>query len=97
MGSLIDVLLGILGILFIVLILLLIDGITAKYFCNKIKYRIIEIKETSITKYIIQRRFLWFFWINAYDNSIYVSSLDLAKFAIKELKFKVKKEVVYEE
>lgn len=61
------------------------------------KYRIVEIKEKSITKYVLQKRFLWYFWVNIYDNSIYFSSLDLAKFALKDLNFKIKKEVVYEE
>lgn len=92
----VGLILVILGICFIALIVLLIDGIIEKYFCNMIKYRIVEIKEELSTKYIIQRRFLWFFWINIY-NGAYFSSLEIAKHTIKRLKRKNKKEVVYEE
>lgn len=63
-----------------------------------LKYRIVKIKEDSRTKYVIQRRFLWFFWIyvDGYLTSLY--TLEEVKSQIERLKrIKTKKEVVYEE
>lgn len=62
-----------------------------------LKYRIVKIEKDSRTKYIIQRRFLWFFWIyvNGYLTSLY--TLEDVKNEIKRLKRKTKKEVVYKE
>lgn len=96
MGSLI-VLLVILGIIILLLIIVLIDSIIEKYFCSMLKYRIVKIKEDLNTKYIIQRRFLWFFWIyvRGYSTSLY--TLEEVKSEIERFKRKTKKEVVYKE
>lgn len=64
-----------------------------------LKYRIVKIEEDLSTKYIIQRRFLWFFWIyvDRYLTSLY--TLEEVKSQIERLKHKNKKElvVVYKE
>lgn len=62
-----------------------------------LKYRIVKIEKDSRTKYIIQRRFLWFFWIYVcgYYTSLY--TLEEVKREIEILKRKTKKEVVYKE
>lgn len=79
----------------------LIDSIIEKYFSYIFKYRIVKIKEDLRTKYIIQRRFLWFFWIyvDGYPANLY--TLEEVKNEIKKIKNenknKHKKEVVYEE
>jgi len=96
MGSLI-VALVILGIILLFLIIVLIDSIIEKYFCSILKYRIVKIEKDSRTKYIIQRRFLWFFWIYVcgYLTSLY--TLEEVKREIERLKRKKQKEVVYKE
>lgn len=91
---------GLIVLLVIILlffIIVLIDSIIEKYFCSIIKYRIVKIKEDLRTKYIIQRRFLWFFWIyvGGYPANLY--SLEEVKSEIEGFKRKTKKEVVYEE
>lgn len=66
------------------------------------KYRIIKEVEHFRTIYRIQKRFLWFFWMDPYDiwnekSEIYFTTLESAKEEIKLLKCKNIKEVVYEE
>lgn len=66
------------------------------------RYRIIKETDIFLTRYIIQKRFLWFFWVNPHniweDNSeIHFTTLESAKEEIKYLKYKNIKEVVYEE
>lgn len=66
------------------------------------KYRIIKEVEPFRTIYRIQKRFLWFFWMDPYDiwnekSEIYFTTLESAKEEIKFLKCKNIKEVVYEE
>lgn len=89
----------ILGIALLLLVIILIDSIIEKYFCNMIKYRIVKVQGDLSTKYIIQRRFLWFFWIyvdGGYPTYLY--TLEEVKSQIERLKRKeTKKEVVYEE
>lgn len=82
------------------LIIILIDSIIEKYFCSIFKYRIVKKVENLRTKYIIQRRFLfWFFWVDVdrYPANLY--TLEEVKSQIKRFKRKNKKEVVvlYEE
>lgn len=64
-----------------------------------LKYRIVKIEEDLSTKYIIQRRFLWFFWIyvDGYLTSLY--KLEEVKSELERFKRKNKKElvVVYKE
>ena len=64
-----------------------------------LKYRIVKIKEDLSTKYIIQRRFLWFFWIYVCGYSTRFYTLEEVKRQIEKFKCKNKKEVVvlYEE
>lgn len=77
-------------------IIALIDSIIEKYFCGIFKYRIVKKKVENLrTKYIIQRRFLWFFWIDVREFPTNHYSLEDVKNEIKRLKDK--KEVVYEE
>lgn len=96
---------GLIVLLVIILlffIIVLIDSIIEKYFCNMLKYRIVKIKEDSRTKYVIQRRFLWFFWIyvGRYPTSLYTLEevkQEIERLKIKSKKFKTQKEVLYEE
>jgi hypothetical protein len=79
-------------------IIVLIDSIIKKYFCSIFKYRIVKKVENLRTKYIIQRRFLfWFFWVDVdrYPANLY--TLEKVKSEIEKLKSKTKKEVVYKE
>ena len=62
-----------------------------------LKYRIVKITKDLSTKYIIQRRFLWFFWIYVWGYSARLYSLEEVKSQIERFKCKDKKEVVYEE
>lgn len=79
------------------LIIVLIDGIIEKYFCSMLKYRIVKIKEDSKTKYVIQRRFLWLFWIyvGGYPTNLY--TLEEVKSQIERLKDKKEVVVLYKE
>lgn len=91
---------GIIVLLVIILlffIIVLIDSIIEKYFCSILKYRIVKIEKDLRTKYIIQRRFLWFFWmyVDGYPTNRY--TLEEVKREIEGFKRKTKKEVVYEE
>lgn len=78
-------------------IIALIDSIIEKYFCGIFKYRIVKKVENLRTKYIIQRRFLWLFWIyvGGYPANLY--TLEEVKSEIEKLKRKTKKEVIYKE
>lgn len=95
---------GLIVLLVIILlffIIALIDSIIEKYFCSMLKYRIVKIEKDSRTKYIIQRRFLWFFWIYVcgYPTSLY--TLEEVKSEIERFKRKNKNKkelvVVYKE
>ena len=89
----------ILGIALLLLVIILIDSIIEKYFCSMLKYRIVKVQGNLSTEYIIQRRFLWFFWIYVDGRyPTYVYTLEEVKSQIERLKRKeTKKEVVYEE
>jgi hypothetical protein len=79
-------------------IIALIDSIIEKYFCGIFKYRIVKKVENLRTKYIIQRRFLfWFFWVDVDRYPANYYTLEEVKSEIEKLKSKTKKEVVYEE
>lgn len=83
-------------IIFIGTIIWLSDDIK-KITTNRTKYRIIKSYDSLswIPNYILQKRFLWFFWIDVREFSTNCYSLENVKNEIKRLKNK--KDVVYEE
>jgi hypothetical protein len=64
---------------------------------NRTKYRIIKSYNSLswIPNYILQKRFLWFFWIDIREFPTNYYKLEDVKNEIKRLKDK--KEVIYEE
>lgn len=83
-------------IIFIGSIIWLSDDIK-KITTNRTKYRIIKSYDSLswIPNHILQRRFLWFFWIDVREFPTNHYSLEDVKNEIKRLKDK--KEVAYEE
>lgn len=90
------VLIGLIVILFIASIIWLLENII-KITTNRTKYRIIKSYNSLswIPNHILQKRFLWFFWIDIREFPTNHYSLEDVKNEIKRLKDK--KEVVYEE
>lgn len=90
-----------LGILWIVGILMLIEEIITKRICNKTKYRIIKgYSETyNTTVYKLQESFLWVFWVTIDEYLIGLNTIEELKREIKRRKNKNKhpKEVIYKE
>lgn len=92
-------LIGLVVILFIASIIWLLDNIK-KITTNRTKYRIIKSysKTYNESAYIIQERYLWFFWIYVGEYCTSVYALEEVKSQIERLKrIKTKKEVLYEE
>lgn len=89
-------LIGIIVVIFIATIIWLLDDIK-KITTNRTKYRIIKSYNSLswIPNHILQKRFLWFFWIDIREFPTNRYSLEDVKNEIKRLKGK--KEVVYKE
>ncbi len=87
---------GLIIIIFITLIIWLLDDIK-KITTNRTKYKIIKSYNSLdwIPNYILQKRFLWFFWIDIKEFPTNHYSLEDVKNEIKRLKDK--KEVLYKE
>jgi hypothetical protein len=97
MGYLIKALvIGLIVIIFITTIICLLDNIK-KITTKRTKYRIIKSYNSLdwIPNHILQKRFLWLFWIDVREFPTNHYSLEDVKNEIKRLKDK--KEVAYEE
>jgi hypothetical protein len=91
-------LIGLIVIIFIASIIWLLDDIK-KITTKRTKYRIIKSYNSLswIPNHILQKRFLWFFWIDIREFPTNHYSLEEVKSQIERFKCKNKKEVVYKE